>query len=170
MEGLRITGGDTMGNQYQKLAAGKDFLDALWDPLPAMANAPKFGAVLAAIEEHMIFSETDCRGRIKRVNSGFCALSGFSEDELIGSFHNIVNSGTHDVAFWSDFWKTICRGKAWYGEICNRAKDGSIYWVDSVILPLRGDADEIAGFVSIRHDITDRKRAEDALSCMGQIV
>lgn len=159
-----------MGKQYQRRAFGENCLDALLDPLPAMANDPNLGAVLAAIEEHLIFSETDRRGRIKRVNSGFCALCGFSEDELIGSFHNIVNSGTHHVAFWSDFWKTLSGRKTWYGEICNRAKDGSIYWVDSVILPLRGDADEIAGYVSICHDITDRKQAGDAFSCIGQVV
>lgn len=140
------------------------------DNSPEEERYTKFGAVLAAIEEHMIYSETDVHGRITRVNPAFCALSGFDEAELVGSYHNIVNSGTHDRAYWSGFWRTIRSGQAWHGEICNRSKDGSLYWVDSVILPLRGLDGLIDRFVSIRNDITDQKRSENALSRMGRVV
>lgn len=159
-----------MANQFKKHEPADVAVSVLTETLPKEAQDTRFGAVLAAIQEHMIYSETDARGRITRVNSAFCALSGFDEDELIGSFHNVVNSGTHDPAFWSTFWKTIRSGQAWHGEICNRTKNGSFYWVDSVILPLRGLDGQIDRFVSIRTDITDKKRAENALSRMGRVV
>ncbi len=159
-----------MARQDQKLKHIKNLRCSLTGSSGKDADEPGLSAVLKSIQQHMIYSETDPRGRITHVNPAFCALSGYEREELIGSFHNVVNSGTHDGEFWRDFWTTIRSGRPWHGEICNRTKDGSPYWVDSVILPLVGHDGKIARFVSIRHDITDRKRAENALSHMGRVV
>ncbi|TMV93317.1 EAL domain-containing protein [Thioclava sp. BHET1] len=159
-----------MAHKFQTADSDADALCVLTEAFPKDARGTRWDPVLAAIQEHMIYSETDARGRITHINPAFCALSGYSKEELIGSFHNIVSSGTHDSDFWKRFWKTIRSGKAWHGEVCNRAKDGSIYWVDSVILPLRGLDGKIERFVSIRRDVSDQKRGEHALSRMGRVV
>ena len=71
-------------------------------------------------------------------NDRFCALSGYSREELIGQDHRILTSGMHDKAFWQGVWRSLSAGQAWRGEICNRAKDGSLYWVDSILAPIIG--------------------------------
>ncbi len=119
-------------------------------------------ALRATIDEHAIVSVADASGKIIDANPAFCTISGYSLDELIGNDHHIVNSGVHPKAFWIEMWRTIAAGKPWRGEVCNRAKDGSLYWVDSMIAPFRDADGRIVTYVSIRTDITARKRAEDA--------
>ncbi|MGD1888654.1 MAG: diguanylate cyclase [Cohaesibacteraceae bacterium] len=116
-----------------------------------------------ALDTHSIVSMTDRHGTITHANDMFCAISGYKCEELIGSTHALLNSGEHDKAFFADMWRTIGRGDTWTGEVCNRAKDGSTYWVDTVITPLAADDDSIAGFVSVRRDISKRKQAEALL-------
>jgi PAS domain S-box-containing protein len=111
-------------------------------------------ALLRTIHLHSIVSVTDRRDRIGEVNDRFCSLSGYSRDELLGQTHNIVNSGTQDRAFWTDMWHTIVAGKPWRGDICNRAKDGSLYWVDSIIAPFRGQDGGMEKYISISTDVT----------------
>lgn len=117
----------------------------------------------AALERHAIVAVTNRAGRIVHANQMFCAVSGYEYDELIGCNHRIVNSGHHPRQFFVDMWRTIVRGLLWRGEICNRAKNGEIYWVDTTIVPLTDANGRIEAYVSIRFDITRRKLAETTL-------
>ncbi|NWD77141.1 EAL domain-containing protein [Pseudomonas gingeri] len=106
-----------------------------------------------------IFSETDLDGRITYVNDPFCVISGYSRDELLGQNHRILNSGYHPSEFFVDMWRTIALGRVWKGEVCNRAKDGSLYWVDSTMVPLLDEATgRVRKYVSIRFDVSEKLR------------
>lgn len=110
-----------------------------------------------------IIAETDRRGRITYANDRFCEISKYSRDELLGQDHRIINSGYHSKDFFRELWTTINKGQVWSGEVRNRAKDGSIYWVNTLISPLMNDCNEITGFVSVRREITKQKLFEEAL-------
>jgi PAS domain S-box-containing protein len=120
-------------------------------------------ALLHTIKEQGLYSMADIAGTILDVNEGFCRISGYARDELIGQNHRIVNSGLHPPEFWQQMWRTISSGRAWRGEVCNRAKDGSLYWVHSIIAPFHGADGRIEKYISIRNDITRAKAAHEAL-------
>lgn len=116
-----------------------------------------------AINSTSLVTETDIFGNIVFANENFCKVSGYGMDELIGKNHNIVNSGHHSSEFWGDFWKCIRDGRVWTGEIKNKAKDGSFYWVKSTVYPVIGDKNQITGYLSVRQDVTDLKEATERL-------
>ena len=116
--------------------------------------------LLEALDHNAIVSVTDRQGVIQQANDGFCRISGYSREELVGQRHNIVNAGADNVVNWGLVWRTISEGRAWHGEVCNRAKDGHLYWVDTVIMPLFGTLGEVDSYVSVRFEITQLKLAQ----------
>ena len=137
--------------------------------------------LLSTFETHAIVSITDRQGTITEVNDAFCAISGYSRAELLGANHRIVNSGVQGTAFWDAVWADIATGKVWRGDVCNRAKDGHLYWVDSIITPFMGPDGLVERYISIRNDVTRRyeqaqalqnavERAEQASRAKGQFL
>jgi PAS domain S-box-containing protein len=116
-----------------------------------------------AIDEHAIVSTTDTGGRITYANDKFCALSGYRREELLGQNHRMVKSGLHPASFYDELWNTITAGKVWHGEVCNRHKDGTHYWVEATIVPILDTHGRVTQYLSIRTDITAQKQKEEEL-------
>lgn len=116
--------------------------------------------------ENSIVSITNQEGSIIKANERFCEISGYSREELEGSNHRIVNSGYHSKEFFKEMWDCLLRGEVWKGEICNRNKDGGIYWVETRIHPIWNESKQEYEFVSVRLEITHRKRYEEVLNSM----
>ena len=117
----------------------------------------------AALNHHAIVSITDTRGRITSASDRFCALSGYSRDELVGQTHAIVNSGVHPPEFFRQMWETIAAGRVWQGELCNRARDGRRVWLAATIVPLLDEAGRPREYIAFRTDITGQKETEEQL-------
>ncbi len=147
----------TNENLQQEIAERKQAQEALQNTL-AELKSQKF-----ALDEHSIVGITDHAGRITYANDKFCEITQYSREESLGQDHRILNSSYHPHAFFKDMWRTIGHGQVWQGEVKNRKKDGSFYWVDTTIVPFMDQRGKPYQYVSIRTDITERKEAEQKL-------
>jgi len=131
----------------------------------------EMAAFRAVLDKCCILSMTDVRGVITAANENFCRISEYSLAELIGQNHRLIKSDHHPESFFRQLWQTITRGEVWRGEIQNRAKSGRLYWVDATIGPLLDEHGKPAGYLSVRTDITARKKTEaDLAAAIGRMV
>lgn len=151
------------GKPYQYVAIRSDITDRKKGAEKLTKTLQEISDYKYALDESAIVAITDQKGIINHVNENFCRISKYKAEELIGQDHRIINSGYHTAEFIRDLWKTITKGHVWKGEMRNRAKDGTIYWVDTTIVPFLNSEGKPYQYVAIRSDVTERKLAEDEL-------
>lgn len=117
-----------------------------------------------ALDAAAIVAITDTIGKITYANEKFLEIAGYKKEEVIGKDHRIINSGHHPNEFFRGLWEAISNGTVWRGEVKNRRKDGTYYWVDSTVVPMKNEKDQITQYISIRHEITERKFLEESLT------
>ncbi|WP_338471557.1 PAS domain S-box protein [Niallia sp. XMNu-256] len=154
---------DETGKPYKYLAIRKEITEYKQVVEELKKSLQELMDIKLALDASSIVAITDHRGTITYVNQQFCRISKYTKEEVIGKDHRIINSGFHSKEFFKDLWRNIARGRVWNGEIKNRAKDGSYYWVDTTIVPFLDDLGKPYQYLAIRHEITQRKNAEQEL-------
>ncbi|UNU21583.1 PAS domain S-box protein [Microcoleus vaginatus PCC 9802] len=154
---------DAQSNPQSMIGVNFDISDRKQAELQRQQLIQELSAFKQALDQSAIVVITDREGVISYVNDRFCVVSGYSRDRLIGQTHRLVNSGYHPPAFFQDLWRTINSSQIWRGEICNLAKNGSLYWVATTIVPFLDEQGRPFQYLAIGFDITDRKLAEATL-------
>ena len=116
-----------------------------------------------AMDQHALVTITDPDGFITHANNRFCELMGYSRSELVGKTHRIIKSGRHPAEFYAELWNTVMQGRTWESEICDRSKDGRLYWFKSTIVPFLNNAGRPYKYVAVHTDITRQKAVEETL-------
>ena len=134
--------------------------DLLQEKIKAERVSSELTAYINAIGKLALISVADRKGKILHANEKFCEISGFKKDELIGQDHQILNSGQHSKSFFKKMWATISKGEIWHKTICNKKKNGTLYWVDSTIVPILNINGKIERYLSVRVDITTHQQRD----------
>lgn len=136
-------------------------------PTPeATSESDRLFAYRQALEEHFCITVTDANGCLLEVNRQFCQVTGYAEDELVGQHYDLLSSGRHSAIFLDEMWATVCAGRTWRGEFCDRAKSGDEIWFESIVIPRFGADGGINRFITISTDITKIREQANSLQVM----